>query len=340
MLDSEGDPGTHTEDPVSPTGRTDSVLLDAYSRSVVNAVERAGPGVVQVSVSGRRRRRRRRRASPEGAGSGFVFADDGFILTNSHVVHDARELKVRFADGEVAAAHVVGDDPDTDVAVIRAHAHGLPALELGQSSTLKVGQIAIAIGNPLGYQHTVTTGVVSGLGRGLRTKTGRLVDDIIQTDAALNPGNSGGPLVDSFGRAIGINTAVIRPAQGICFAIAMDSARGVLEQLLQHGRVRRSYLGVAGRTVPVHRRLLRRFDLDGSWGVLVAGTTDGGPAQQAGLRDGDVIVSLDGRRIEGVDDLHRLLTDRRVGIASEVVALRGGEDLRVDVVPSERAGPD
>ncbi|MFZ0137414.1 MAG: trypsin-like peptidase domain-containing protein [Candidatus Sulfotelmatobacter sp.] len=291
----------------------DDSSLDAYSRAVTGAVGIVSPSVVNIEVhqaaghtrSGEPRERR-------GGGSGFVFTPDGLILTNSHVVHDAKRIEVTLADGRRRPASAIGDDPASDLAVIRidearVDEPGLTAAALGDSQQLRVGQLVVAIGNPYGFQSTVTAGVVSALGRSLRSYSGRLIDDVIQTDAALNPGNSGGPLVDSAGRVVGVNTATILPAQGICFAIGINTAKFVASRLLRDGRIRRSYIGVSAQTVPVHRRVVRFYDLAKESGALVLSVEENSPAKRAGLRDGDIIVALEGHAVAGVDDLHRVL---------------------------------
>jgi S1-C subfamily serine protease len=270
-----------------------------------------------------------------GGGSGFIFTPDGLILTNSHVVHDATRIEVTLADGRRAPAHTIGDDPATDLAVIRIDASGLQAVSLGDSQQLRPGQMAIAIGNPYGFQSTVTAGVVSALGRSLRSYSGRLIEDVIQTDAALNPGNSGGPLVDSRGQVIGVNTATILPAQGICFAIGINTAKFVASRLLRDGKIRRSYIGVSAQTVPIHRRVVRFYSLAKETGVVVVGIEEKSPALKAGLRDGDVIVALDDKPIAGVDDLHRLLTDAQVGAQCELTIIRHTERLTLRITPEE-----
>jgi S1-C subfamily serine protease len=302
-------------------------LLDAYSRAVVGAAERVGPAVVHIQV--------RQGRGPGGSGSGFTFTPDGFILTNSHVVHGASELAVSTADGERFPAELVGDDPDTDLAVIRG-GQNVASVPLGSSRKLMVGQLVIAIGNPLGFQHTVTAGVVSALGRTMRSRSGRLIDGVIQTDAALNPGNSGGPLVDSQGQVVGVNTATIMGAQGICFAIGADTAEFVASRLIRDGRIRRSYIGVTGQSVALHRRLVRYYDLASESGLLVLEVVPGSPAPHAGLRERDVIVRFAGKAIAGVDDLHRMLTGELSGVACEVEVVRGTELLKVTVVPQSR----
>jgi S1-C subfamily serine protease len=315
---------------------SDDSLLDAYSRAVTGAVERVSPSVVNIEVhqkSGRTRSGEERER--RGGGSGFVFTPDGLILTNSHVVHDARRIEVTLQDGRRMPASAIGDDPASDLAVIRVDEPGLSAVALGDSQKLRVGQLAVAIGAPYGFQSTVTAGVVSALGRSLRSYSGRLIDDVIQTDAALNPGNSGGPLVDSAGRVVGVNTATILPAQGICFAIGINTAKFVASRLLRDGRIRRSFIGVSAQTVPVHRRVVRFYDLPKESGALVLSVEENSPAKQAGLREGDIIVSLEGKPVAGVDDLHRLLTDLRVGVSCALTVLRYTEKLELKVVPEE-----
>ncbi len=309
------------------TPNPDHGLLDAYSRAVVDAVQRVGPAVVHIQVRQDRGR--------GGSGSGFIFTPDGFILTNSHVVHGASQLMVSTASGERFPAELVGDDPDTDLAVIRG-GHELTSVSLGSSRRLVVGQLVIAIGNPLGFQHTVTAGVVSALGRSMRSRSGRLIDGVIQTDAALNPGNSGGPLVDSQGQVVGVNTATIMGAQGICFAIGADTAEFVASRLIRDGRIRRSYIGVTGQGVALHRRLVRYYDLPSDSGLLVLEVVQGSPAQYAGLRERDVLISFAGKAIAGVDDLHRMLTGERSGIACEVGVVRGTDLLTLTVTPQSR----
>jgi S1-C subfamily serine protease len=267
-----------------------------------------------------------------GAGSGFVFTPDGFILTNSHVVHGASEIAVTTVEGDRFPAEVVGDDPDTDLAVIRGRTSA-SSVPLGSSRTLAVGQLVIAVGNPLGFQHTVTAGVVSALGRTMRSRSGRLIDGVVQTDAALNPGNSGGPLVDSQGRVVGVNTATIMGAQGICFAIGADTAEFVASHLIRDGKIRRSYVGLLGQGVPLHRRIVRYYDLPADRGLLVEGVVSGSPAQRAGLQERDVIVRFAGEPVSGVDDLHRLLTAGRSGLAAEIEVVRGTELRKLLIVP-------
>ncbi len=318
----------------------DSPLLDAYSNAVVGAAEKLSPSVVKIDVAQSARSRSGEPRERQGGGSGFVFTPDGLILTNSHVVHDATRIQVSFADGRRFPAHTIGDDPSTDLAIVRVDipnndAPSLIAAPLGDSQKLRVGQLAIAIGNPYGFQYTVTAGVVSAMGRSLRSYSGRMMDDVIQTDASLNPGNSGGPLVTSDGHVIGVNTATIMGAQGLCFAIGINTAKFVAGRLLQDGRIRRSYIGVEAQTVPLHRRLVRFYNLPQETGVVVSSVTAGSPAQKAGLREGDLIVALDGKPVAGVDDLHRLLTDARVGVSSTLTVLRWTDKLELKVIPEE-----
>lgn len=310
-----------------PPAASDEELLDAYSRAVVHAADEVGPSVINIEVY--------RRGQRQGTGSGFVFTPDGFALTNSHVVHGAEKLEVTLADGRHPDAALVGDDPDTDLAVIRVYAPQLRPVRLGENGKTRVGQLAIAIGNPYGFQCTVTAGVVSALGRSFRANTGRLIDDVIQTDAALNPGNSGGPLVNSRGEVIGVNTAVIMAAQGICFAIGIDTAKFVAAWLMKEGKIRRSYLGVGGQNVPLPRRLVRHYQLAASSGVLVISVADGSPAALAGLREGDVMVEMDGKPVASIDGLHKLLTADRIGAQSRLTIIRRTEKLEVAVFPAE-----
>jgi S1-C subfamily serine protease len=319
---------------------SDSALLDAYSQSVVGAAEKLSPSVVKIDVAQAGKSRSGEPREHQGGGSGFMFTPDGLILTNSHVVHDATRIQVSFADGRRFPARTIGDDPATDLAIVRVDipdndAPHLVAAPLGDSQKLRVGQLAIAIGNPYGFQYTVTAGVVSALGRSLRSYSGRMIDDVIQTDASLNPGNSGGPLVTSDGQVIGVNTATIMGAQGLCFAIGINTAKFVAGRLLQEGRIRRSYIGVEAQTTALHRRLVRFYNLPQETGVVVISVTPGSPGQKAGLREGDVIVALDGKPVAGVDDLHRLLTDARAGVSNSVTVLRWTEKLNLAVVPEE-----
>jgi S1-C subfamily serine protease len=323
----------------SPAAFDDS-LLDAYSRAVTGAVDRVSPSVVNIEVHQAAGRTRSGEPQERRGGSGFVFTPDGLILTNSHVVHDARRIEVTLADSRRMPASAIGDDPASDLAVIRIDEAridepALAAAALGDSQQLRVGQLVVALGSPYGFQSTVTAGVVSALGRSLRSYSGRLIDDVIQTDAALNPGNSGGPLVDSAGRVVGVNTATILPAQGICFAIGINTAKFVASRLLRDGRIRRGYIGVSAQTVPIHRRVVRFYDLPKESGALVLSVEENSPSKRAGLRDGDIIVALEGKPVAGVDDLHRVLTDVRVAVSTAVTVLRQTEKLELKIVPEE-----
>jgi S1-C subfamily serine protease len=321
------------EPPARPSF-TDDDLLDSYSKSITQAVAKVGPAVVNIRVHGVSRDKRRGSESG-GSGSGFVIAPDGFILTNSHVVHGAIRMEATLADGRVFDANLVGDDPETDLAVIRINASQLVHAQFGDSKSVRVGQIAIAIGSPFGFQQTVTAGVVSALGRSMRSQSGRLIDNIIQTDAALNPGNSGGPLVNSRGEVIGVNTAIILPAQGICFAIASNTAEFVAAWLIKEGFIRRSWIGVAGQNVPIHRRVVVFHRLAVDHGVLVSGIEPGSPASRAGLREGDVIVTFGGKSVSSIDELHRHLVAKVIGIPSQITVIRHTEKLDLVVTPQE-----
>ena len=316
-------------------------LLDAYSRAVVAAAEKVSPSVVNIDV---RQRQAGLPADPRvppelrGAGSGFLFTPDGYLLTNSHVVHDAVVLEATLTDGRRFPAEKVGDDPDTDLAVVRIDAPNLVPARLGDSQDIRVGQLVIAIGNPYGFQCTVTTGVVSALGRSFRSTSGWLIDNVIQTDAALNPGNSGGPLVSSRGEVIGVNTAIILPAQGICFAIPINTAKYVAGLLIRDGRVRRSYIGVGGQNVPLLRRIVRFHGLPVESGLRVITVEKGGPAQKAGVMEGDIIVGFADQPVSGIDDLHRLLTEEKMGKKFPLTLLRHGEKVVLEIVPGEYRG--
>ena len=323
-------------DGTSSIGRSnvsaDDSLLDEYSRSVVSAVSRVAPAVVNIEIQQRAKGRPREVA---GSGSGFMITPDGFILTNSHVVHHANRIVVNLSDGREYPAQLIGDDPETDLAVIRIDASQLTHVRLADSESLRVGQIAIAIGNPLGFQASVTAGVISALGRSMYSQSGRLIDNIIQTDAALNPGNSGGPLVNSAGEVIGVNTAMIRPAQGICFAIASNTAKLVAGWLIRDGRIRRSYIGVAGQNVPLHRRVVRFYNLPLETGVLVASVEKDSPAQRAGLREGDIIVAFNQRPIGTIHDLHKMLVSEQIGVTARLLIIRRTEKLELSILPAE-----
>jgi len=318
----------------------DARLLDAYSQAVSGAAERVSPSVVNISVTQRKQGHRRDTARPgeevQGTGSGFVLTGDGFILTNSHVVQGAKKVEVTLPDGRGLRADIVGEDPDTDLAVVRISAPGMEPLCLGDSQLLRVGQLVVAVGNPYGFQCTVTAGVISALGRSLRSRSGRLIDNVIQTDAALNPGNSGGPLVNARGEVIGVNTAVIYPAQGLCFAIAVNTAKFVAGRLIQYGRVKRSYIGAAGQDISLNRRVVRYHDLSVGKGFLVTQIEAGSPAMEAGVREGDIIVAFNGCPIAGVDDLHRLLTEERIGERSSLTVIKRANKRELEIVPAER----
>lgn len=322
--------------PVSDS--TDDQLLDAYSRAVIEAAERVSPSVVYIQVTSKRLDRRQVEREASGSGSGFVFTPDGFILTNSHVVHGATKIEVALMDGRRLQAQLIGDDPDTDLAVIRINGPNLAPARLGDSQTIRVGQLVIAIGNPYGFQYSVTAGVVSALGRSLRAQSGRLMDGVIQTDAALNPGNSGGPLVNTRGEVIGVNTAMILPAQGICFATSIDTAKFVAGRLIRDGRISRSYIGLAGQNVPIPRRIVRFYQLPVESGVLIVSfenNTKVSPAKEAGLLAGDLIIDFDGQPIRGIDDLHKLLTDELIGMKVPTTVIRGTQKLTIEVIPRE-----
>jgi S1-C subfamily serine protease len=307
--------------------RADDQLLDGYSRTVSAVVQRVAPSVVNIRVEGENHR--------GGSGSGFIIARDGFILTNAHVVHGGTRFEVTLHDARIVPAELIGEDPDTDLAVLRIDAPNLQHVRFANSASIRVGQIAVAIGSPYGFQQTVTSGIVSALGRSMRAESGRLMDDILQTDAALNPGNSGGPLVNSAGEVIGVNTAVILPAQGICFSIASNTAHFVAAWLIKEGRIRRSSIGVAGQNVPLHPRVVRFHKLSAPGGVLVAELESHSPASRAGLRKGDIIVGFKGRPIATIDDLHKQLVASSIGMPSPMMVLRGTEIQFVVVIPEE-----
>jgi S1-C subfamily serine protease len=323
-----------TDELVSPPPVSDVDLLDGYSRTIAGVVEKVKAAVVNIRV---RHAGRERHQGPgaDGSGSGFVIAPDGFILTNSHVVSASDSFEVTLSDGRKFPGSLVGDDPDTDLAVLRINAPHLVHALLGDSQSVRVGQIAIAIGSPYGFQQTVTAGVVSALGRSLRGQSGRLMDNIIQTDAALNPGNSGGPLMNSQGEVIGVNTAVILPAQGICFAIASNTAEFVAAWLIKEGRIRRSWIGVAGQNVPIHPRVVRYHRLPVSEGVLIVGVEPESPAVQAGLREGDILVAFKGEPVASIDQLQRRLVAAEIGVASPLMVVRHTEKLELWITPEE-----
>lgn len=328
-------PGGNAEDPGAPGARHDAGALDAYSQAVIEATDRVSPSVVNIEA---RKRSRRARGADEraGSGSGFIFTPDGFVLTNSHVVHGASAIEVTLPDGRQHAAELVGDDADSDLAVIRIDAAPEAPVTLGDSQAIRVGQLVIAIGNPYGFQCSVTAGVVSALGRTLRSRSGRLIDSVIQTDASLNPGNSGGPLVDSRGEVIGVNTAVILPAQGLCFAIGINTAKFVAGQLIKEGRIRRSFIGIGGQDVSIPARVVRFHGLETGTGILVVSVEPGSPASGAGIREGDVIVAYGDEPLRGIDGLHRALTYETVGVRTSMTVLRRSEKLRLEVTPVEK----
>jgi S1-C subfamily serine protease len=341
QINIEGE-GVNQSATAQATISNDENLLDSYSRAVIEAAERVSPSVVYIEVTSRRNRRSREGREKQdeitGSGSGFVFTPDGFILTNSHVVHGAQKIDVALMDGRRFQAQLIGDDPDTDLAVIRITAPNLVPAELGDSQSIRVGQLVIAIGNPYGFQYSVTAGVVSALGRSLRAQSGRLMDGVIQTDAALNPGNSGGPLVNSRGEVIGVNTASILPAQGICFATSIETAKFVAGRLIRDGKISRSYIGVAGQNVPIPRRIVRFYQLPVETGVLLVSFETNGEtsaAKEAGLLAGDLVIDFDGYPIRGIDDLHKLLTDERIGKQIPITVIRGVNKLTFTVGPRE-----
>ncbi|PQV54258.1 S1C family serine protease [Paraburkholderia sp. BL21I4N1] len=331
-------PGPNPLNPLS-----DDALLDAYSRTVIGALERVQQAVAFISVERRLPNETsvhghgRERGARGGTGSGFLFTPDGYLLTNSHVVHGATHIQITLADGTKFDADLVGDDPGSDLAVLRIGSpEPLPHVELGESSKLRVGQIAIAVGNPLGLAQTVTTGVVSALGRSLRSNSGRMIYDVIQTDAALNPGNSGGPLINSAGQVIGVNTAIIPGAQAICFATAIDTAKWVIMQIFTRGRVRRAYIGVAGTTKPLARRVQRYFGLSSESGVYVMEIVKGSPASLGGLRTDDTVVAIDSLAVQDVDSLQRALDASRIDKPVNVTVLRGTQRLELKLTPVEQ----
>jgi S1-C subfamily serine protease len=319
-------PGPEAQN-VSP-GATEAEAMDAYSRVVTTVAESVSPAVVRIQVESKQGR--------GGSGSGFIFTPDGFILTNSHVVHGGEKITVSTPDSGDFSARPIGEDPDTDLALLRIDAPILHSVKLGDSRRIRVGQLVVAIGNPYGFQYTVTAGVVSALGRSLRSQSGRLIEDVIQTDAALNPGNSGGPLVNSAGEVVGVNTATILPAQGLCFAISINTAQFIASKLIRYGRVRRSYIGVQAQTAALNRTIARHYQLEALTGALILAAEPGSPAQKAGLQEGDVITSLAGEPVEGVDVLHRLLGEDRIGIKTRLIVLRGARRLEISLIPEMR----
>ena len=326
--------GTHH---AAAAASVDGEALDAYSRAVIGAVERIGPSVVSVGIARRAPEELQRRGLPElrGAGSGVIIAPDGYVLTISHVVRSAERIELHLQDGRTLPAVIVGDDPHSDLALVRALDSSLPAAELGDSSRLQVGQLVVAVGNPLGFQATVTAGVISALGRTLRTERGRLIENVIQTDAPLNPGNSGGPLVDFRGQVIGINTAVIAGSKGICFAIPVNAAKWVVSALIREGRVQHAYLGIMGQTVSLDRRLALRHRLETPTAVRVAEVHAGTAAERAGIRAGDLIVILGDSPVGTLDDLQLTLGRQRLGEPLAVHIVRNGERITLEVRPTE-----
>ncbi|MDX2249121.1 MAG: trypsin-like peptidase domain-containing protein [Bacteroidia bacterium] len=328
-------PKSEFSENASGSGFFDATLLDAYSRAVVSASQKASPAVVHIEVNSENNRSARRRPSGYGTGSGFLVTPDGFLVTNSHVVEKAKEIKISLADGQTFSGEKVGDDPATDLAVVKVSGSGLPAVGFGDSTKLQVGQLAIAIGNPYGFEYTVTAGVVSALGRSLRSQSGRLIDNVIQTDAALNPGNSGGPLVSSTGEVIGVNTAVILPAQGICFAIASETASFIVSRLITQGYIRRAWLGISGQTIRLPERTGNLLGLTGRGGILIRGIEPDGPANASALREGDVIIGYDDREISSIDTLHKCLDESAIGKKAILTIIRDSRKVTEAVVPGE-----
>jgi len=328
---------THIDEMKINKINSDDTLLDAYSQAVVSAAERVSPSVVKIDVI-------KHSKDEQEYGPGFPWKKDGggsgFILTNSHIIHNTSKIEVTLMDGHRLQAELIGDDPDTDLAVIRIAGSKFLSVKLGDSQLIRVGQLVIAIGNPYGFQCSVSAGVVSALGRSIRTNSGRLIENIIQTDAALNPGNSGGPLIDSRGNAIGVNTAVIFPAQGICFAIGINTAKFVAGQLIKNGRIRRSYIGIAGQNVPIHRRILRFYNLSLDKGAMIVSIRENSPAMKAGLKEGDIIVEFGGNSIASIDDLHKLLTEDQVGVKSSITVIRHTEKIVLSIIPEESVKRD
>lgn len=329
-------PSPHVQTPPNSSAN-DAGLLDAYSAAVTSAAEHVSPSVLQI-ITHKRVGSNSTVPKPSGSGSGFLISQDGLVLTNSHVVHGADKIEVVLADGRRPDVTLIGEDPDTDIAVLRVYAPNLKPVTLANSADLKVGQVAIAIGNPYGFSYSVTAGVVSALGRSLRSTSGRMIDSVIQTDAALNPGNSGGPLLNSRGEVIGVNTAVILPAQGICFAIGIDTVKHVAGLLIRDGKVRRSWVGIAGQTVPIHRRIVRFYQLPVESAVLVVGVEPNSPAAEAGLVEGDLIYEFNGRPVSSLDEMHRMLLGEVIGQKVVLRVIRRTETLALTVTPTEFAG--
>jgi S1-C subfamily serine protease len=327
---------TSSHEPAQAATPDESEVFDAYSKAVIEAADTISPAVVNIEVTAPGAPSHEGpRVQPHATGSGFIFTPDGYILTNSHVVHDAGRADVTLSDGRRMRADLIGDDPETDLAVMRISAGDLTAAPLGDSNRIRVGQLVVAIGNPYGFQCTVTAGVISALGRSLRARSGRLIDDILQTDAALNPGNSGGPLVSSRAEVIGVNTATIMPAQGLCFAIAINTAKFVAGRLIRDGRIVRGYIGMAGQNVQLPRRLVHFHKVAVPSGVMIVSLEPGSPAERAGLKPGDVVVGLGGKPVAGIDDLLRLLSSECVGITTEIDVVRATQMLALSIVPAE-----
>ena len=321
-----------------PTENNDGRLLDAYSQTVTKVARDASDAVVQIKVQKPkqpRQRRGRQPQNPNSTGSGFIISSDGYVVTNSHVVNGATRIVAALQDGRELLAQLVGVDPATDIAVLQVHAENLKSIKFADSDQLQVGQVAIAIGNPYGFQYSVTAGVVSALGRTLRTESQRLIDDVIQTDAALNPGNSGGPLMNSFGEVIGVNTAIIKPAQGICFAVASNLAKYIVGKLIMEGKVKRGYIGIVGQTVRFNNRLINHFQLKVKSGVQIQGIEPDAPAYNSELKMGDIVIGLNEKDIHSIDDLHKLLDETSIGRAMQLTVLRKGEKVDVRVIPAE-----
>ncbi len=314
----------------------DSQLLDAYSRTVVNVATKVSDAVVQIKVKKHKPTVvKGRKRPPFSSGSGFIISSDGYIVTNSHVINDAKSIEVVLQDGRILKGEIIGDDPATDIAVLKIDANNLTQMKFGDSDQLQVGQLAIAIGNPYGFQYSLTTGVVSALGRTLRSELGRLIDDVIQTDAALNPGNSGGPLVDSNGKVIGVNTAVILPAQGLCFAVASNLAKYIVGKLIIEGKVRRGYIGIAGQVVRFNSRIINRYQLNVKSGIHIQDIETGGPADKSELRVGDIILGFEQEPVQSIDDLHKLLDEKTVDNQISLKVLRGKEIIEIYMMPVE-----